>query len=83
MLGLILIINTQTLVYNIYYMANLSKYDVLNLLANKMPFYGATQWLKTPNEALGNEAPSDLLKKGDIEAVYNQLKKELKAKKNG
>ena len=76
-------INTQTLVYNIYYMANLSKYDVLNLLANKMPFYSATQWLKTPNEALGNEAPSDLLKKGDIEAVYNQLKKELKAKKSG
>jgi len=41
-------------------MGNLSKYDVLNLLANKMPFYSATQWLKTPNEALGNEAPSDL-----------------------
>ena len=74
-------INTQTLVYNIYYMANLSKYDVLNLLANKMPFYGATQWLKTPNEALGNEAPSDLLKKGDIEVVYKQLKKEICRKK--
>lgn len=62
-------------------MANLSKYDILKLLAGKMPFYGATQWLKTPNEGLGNEAPSDLLKKGDVEVVYKQLKKELKTKK--
>ena len=62
-------------------MGNLSKYDVLNLLANKMPFYSATQWLKTPNEALGNEAPSDLLKKGEIESVHKQLKKELRGKK--
>ena len=62
-------------------MGNISKYDVLKLLANKMPFYGATQWLKTPNEALGNEAPSELLKKGEIEVVHKQLKKELKSKK--
>ena len=81
MLGLILIINTQTLVYNIYYMPNLSKYDVLNLLSKKMPFYAATQWLKTCNEALANQAPSDLMKDGQIEIVYNQLQKEIEDKK--
>jgi len=62
-------------------MPNLSKYDVLNLLSKKMPFYGATQWLKTPNEALANQAPSDLMKDGEIELVYNQLQKEINEKK--
>jgi len=61
-------------------MSKISKYDVLRLLAKKMPFYGATQWLKTENEDLG-AAPSDLLKEGKSEAVYEQLEKELNKKK--
>ena len=78
---MILNINTQNLVYNIYYMAKYTKYDVLKLLANKKAFYAATQWLKTPNEKLGNEAPSDLMNEGKIDAVYVELKKEIKSKK--
>lgn len=62
-------------------MANLTKYDVLNLLAKKMPFYAATQWLKTPHENLDNEAPSDLMKEDQVEQVYAQLKEDLEKKK--
>lgn len=62
-------------------MPNLSKYDVLHLLAKNMPSYSATQWLKTANKALGGKVPSDLLKEGEVEKVYAQLDKEIKKKK--
>lgn len=62
-------------------MLNLSKYDVLNLLSKKMPFYAATQWLKTPHEGLQDEAPSELMKENKINEVYAQLKKDLDKKK--
>jgi hypothetical protein len=62
-------------------MSKISKYDVLSLLAKKMPFYGATQWLKTENEGLGGEIPSDLLKDDKPEIVYRQLKKEINSRK--
>lgn len=58
-------------------MANISKYDVLQLLAKKMPFYTATQWLKKPNDLLGGAIPSDLMKEGKIEEVYAALQKEV------
>lgn len=62
-------------------MQNLSKYDVLNLLSKKMPFFAATQWLKNPHPDLSKQAPSDLMKAGDIHTVYAQLEKDIKAKK--
>ena len=62
-------------------MPNLSKYDVLHLLAKSMPSYSATQWLKTANKALHNKAPSDLLKEGKVDQVYGQLEKEINKKK--
>tara|TARA_B100000989_G_scaffold180661_1_gene135791 strand:+ start:558 stop:749 length:192 start_codon:yes stop_codon:yes gene_type:complete len=62
-------------------MPNLSKYDVLHLLAKSMPSYSATQWLKTANKALDSKAPSDLLKEGEVDQVYAQLEKEIKKKK--
>ena len=62
-------------------MPNLSKYDVLHLLAKSMPSYSATQWLKTANKALEGKVPSDLLKEGEVEKVYAQLEKEIKKKK--
>tara|TARA_B100000282_G_C31626581_1_gene441865 strand:- start:299 stop:490 length:192 start_codon:yes stop_codon:yes gene_type:complete len=62
-------------------MPNLSKYDVLHLLAKSMPSYSATQWLKTANKALEGKVPSDLLKEGEVEKVYAQLDKEIKKKK--
>lgn len=62
-------------------MPNLSKYDVLNLLSKKMPFYAATQWLKTPNDGLQNESPSELLRDNKIKEVYAQLQKDLDKKK--
>lgn len=62
-------------------MPNLSKYDVLHLLAKSMPSYSATQWLKTANKSLDGKAPSDLLKDGEIQKVYAQLEKEVKKKK--
>ena len=58
-------------------MSKISKYDVLSLLAKKKPFYGATQWLKLPQETLGGKSPSDLMKEDKIEEVYALLKKEL------
>lgn len=57
-------------------MRKISKYDVLDLLAKKLPFYTATQWLKTPNENLDNAIPSDLLKNDEVQKVYEVLKKE-------
>jgi hypothetical protein len=59
-------------------MGKISKYDVLNLLAKKMPFYGATQWLKTEREELGGDSPSDILKENKISLVYELLEKDLK-----
>lgn len=62
-------------------MGNLSKYDVLNLLSKKMPFFAATQWLKNPHPKFDGKAPSDLMKDGDIEAVYAQLEEDISTKK--
>ena len=59
------------------YMATFSKYDVLQLLAKKMPFYTATQWLKTPLPSLGGNSPSDLIKEGKVNKVYAALQKEV------
>ena len=50
-------------------MGNLSKYDVLNLLSKKMPFFAATQWLKNPHPEFDGKAPSDLMKQGEIKAL--------------
>ena len=58
-------------------MTKVSKYDVLNLLAKKMAFYRATQWLKLPKEEFGGLSPSDLLKENKIEKVYAVLKEDL------
>ena len=62
-------------------MSKISKYDVLSLLAKKMPFFGATQWLKAANEGLDGEMPSELLKQGKADIVYDQLEKEINNKK--
>lgn len=58
-------------------MRKISKYDVLSLLAKRLPFYAATQWLKASNENLAGKTPSDLLKDGQPEKVYAALEKEL------
>ena len=58
-------------------MAKVSKYDVLNLLAKKMAFYRATQWLKLPKVELGDQSPSELLKENKIDEVYAALQKDL------
>ena len=58
-------------------MRKVSKYDVLSLLAKKLPFYTATQWLKTPNEKLEGKTPSELMKNGKITKVYTTLEREL------
>ena len=58
-------------------MANISKYDVLQLLAKKMPFYTATQWLKKPSDLLGGAIPSELMKEGKVKEVYAALQKEV------
>jgi len=58
-------------------MSKNSKYDVLNLLAKKMVFYSATQWLKKPNDLLGGAIPSELMKEGKIQEVYAALQKEV------
>ena len=62
-------------------MSNLLKYEVLRLLAKSMPAYAATQWLKSENESLGNQSPSDLLKNGEAQKVFDQLEKEIQEKK--
>ncbi len=61
-------------------MPNFSKYDVLELLSKKMPFYAATQWLKAENESLGGDTPSECMKQGKSSKVYEVLKKELESK---
>jgi hypothetical protein len=58
-------------------MTKVSKYDVLNLLAKKMAFYAATQWLKLPKDEFGGDSPADLLNENKIEKVYAALKKDL------
>ena len=66
--------------YNILYMSNISKYDVLELLSKKMPFYAATQWLKASNRNLDGKTPSECMKKGKSNEVYLALKKDLEGK---
>ena len=58
-------------------MSKISKYDVLSLLAKKMVFYAATQWLKKPNNLLCGAVPSDLMKEGKVEEVYAALQQEI------
>ena len=59
-------------------MRKISKYDVLSLLAKKLPFYAATQWLKASNPELEGKTPSELLEDGYTERVYKALEKDLK-----
>ena len=51
-------------------MSNISKYDVLELLSKKMPFYAATQWLKASNENLDGETPSECMKQDKSEKIF-------------
>jgi hypothetical protein len=61
-------------------MSNISKYDVLELLSKKMPFYAATQWLKASNKNLDGKTPSECMKQGESDKVYQILQKELEGK---
>lgn len=61
-------------------MSKISKYDVLELLSKKMPFYAATQWLKASNKNLDGETPSEYMKQGKSDKVYQVLEKELEGK---
>jgi len=61
-------------------MPNISKYDILELLAKKMPFYAATQWLKAENKDLDENTPSDYMKEGKLKEVHKVLVKELEGK---
>jgi hypothetical protein len=61
-------------------MPNFSKYDVLELLSKKMPFYAATQWLKAANKNLDGETPTEYMKKNKINEVYSALLKDLEGK---
>ena len=62
-------------------MGNLSKYDILNLLSKKMPFFAATQWLKNPHPEFDGKAPSELMKEGEVKTVYAQLEVDINTKK--
>ena len=59
-------------------MPKVSQYDILSLLAKKMAIYAATQWLKTPSEDLQGDTPSEWMKKGKIQEVYDVLCADLK-----
>ena len=52
----------------------------MDVIAKQMTSYAATQWLKSPNKSLNDQAPSDLMREGKADVVYKQLKKEIKHK---
>lgn len=56
---------------------------IMDIISKKMTSYAATQWLKSPNEKLNNNVPSEMMQKGNADAVYKQLKKEVEVKDNG
>jgi uncharacterized protein (DUF2384 family) len=53
---------------------------IMDVIAKQMTSYAATQWLKSPNKSLNDQAPSDLMREGKADVVYKQLKKEIKHK---
>jgi|13_taG_2_1085334.scaffolds.fasta_scaffold335573_1 hypothetical protein len=61
-------------------MENISKYDILNLLSKKMPFFQATQWLKGGIEKYDGKSPSELMKENKNKEAYEELQKYLKKK---
>lgn len=56
---------------------------IMDIISKKMTSYAATQWLKSPNEKLGNNIPSEMMQAGNSDAVYKQLKQEINKKRNG
>ena len=56
---------------------------IMDIISKRMTSYAATQWLKSPNEKLNNKVPSEMMQKGNSDAVYKQLKKEIDFKRNG
>lgn len=53
---------------------------IMDVIAKQMTSYAATQWLKSPNKSLNDQAPSDLMREGKSDAVYKQLKREIQSK---
>lgn len=56
---------------------------IMDMISKKMTSYAATQWLKSPNEKLDNNVPSEMMQAGNSDAVYKQLKQEVDKKNNG
>ena len=80
LLGLNII--TQSLVYNIYIIWEIYQNTTyLIYCQRKCLFLVATQWLKNPHPEFDGKALSDLMKEGEIKAVYAQLEADINAKK--
>lgn len=52
----------------------------MELLSKSFTSYVSTQWLKTPIAENG-KCPSEMMKEGELERVYDLLKKEIDSKK--
>ena len=61
-------------------MPKVSKISIMELLSKNFTSYVSTQWLKTPI-AKDGRCPSEMMKEGELDEVYELLKKELSAKK--
>jgi len=61
-------------------MPKVSKISIMELLSKNFTSYVSTQWLKTPIGKDGR-CPSEMMKEGELDEVYELLKKELSAKK--
>lgn len=61
-------------------MSKISKISIMELLSKSFTSYVSTQWLKTPITE-GGKCPSEMMKEGELDKVYDLLKKEVESKK--
>lgn len=61
-------------------MSKISKISIMELLSKSFTSYVSTQWLKTPITNDGR-CPSEMMKEGELEKVYDLLQKEIDSKK--
>lgn len=54
---------------------DITKYDIMKVIAKKYSIYGSTVWLNTPLEEHNEKTPAQLMIDGELNLVYDLIQK--------
>lgn len=54
---------------------DITKYDIMKIIAKKYSIYGSTVWLNTPLDEYDEKTPAQLMMAGELKLVYDLIQK--------